>query len=54
MNYKRPFAAWASRNLLQHCPMAYANGSDPEAANFPEVSANDSPSQERFCSNLGF
>ncbi len=54
MNYKKPFAAWGSRNLLQHCPMAYANGSDPEAANFPVVSANDSPSQERFCSNLGF
>ena len=34
--------------------MAYANGSDPVAANFPEVSANDWPWQERFCSNLGF
>jgi hypothetical protein len=34
--------------------MAYANGSDPEAANFPGDSANDWPWQERFCSNLGF
>ena len=31
----------AYRNLLRHCPMAYANGSDREAANFPAVSAND-------------
>ncbi len=54
MSYKKPFAAWGSRNSLLHYPMAYANGSDQEAANFPVASANDSPSQERFSSNLGF
>jgi hypothetical protein len=54
MNYKKPFAAWGSRNLLQHYPMAYANESDQEAANFLVASASDSRSQEHFSSNLGF
>src|SRR5580658_3654939 len=43
VKYKKPFAASGSHNLLQCCPTAYANGSDPEAANFLVVSANDLP-----------
>ena len=52
--FRKPFVTWDSHLLSQHCPMASANGSGREAANYPVASVNGLLSQEPFCNDLGF
>src|SRR5580692_2252714 len=51
---RKPFVASAYHLLSQRCPMASANGSGREAANYPVASVNGLLSQEPYCNNLGF
>src|ERR1700685_1391449 len=51
---RKPFGASDFHLSLQLCPMAFANESGQEAANFLGASVNGLPSQGPFCSPPGF